>query len=131
MDVENFRRKLLHEPGREQAHVTGEADEIDFVVQECSHNFAVVLLAGLTLRCNDERVEASMAGGFKTGSIRTVRNHDRNAGIGYPASRNAVGDGHKVGAASGKEDAEILHTSIIHQGGKEKGRKSKSRKKRE
>ena len=31
MDVENLRWKLLHEPGRKQAHVTGETDEIDFV----------------------------------------------------------------------------------------------------
>src|ERR1700681_4864188 len=101
MDVENFRRKLLHKPGRKQAHVTGEADEIDFVVLECSYNFAVVLLARLSFRWNDQSVESSLAGGFKTGSIGTVRNHDRYAGIGYPARRNAVGDGHKIGAASG------------------------------
>ena len=97
-----LRRELPHEPGREQAHVTGEADEIDLVVEERSHNFAVVLLARLAFRRNDERVEAALAGGFDAGSVGAVRNHDRNAGIGYPASRNAVGDGHKVRAASGE-----------------------------
>ena len=109
MDVENSCRKLLHEPGREQAHVTGEADEIDFVVQERGHNFAVVFLARLAFRWNDECVEAALAGGFKTGSIGTVRDHDRDARIGNPASRNAVGDGHKIGAASGEENAEVFH----------------------
>src|ERR1700676_2391264 len=113
MDVENPRRKLLHKPGREQAHVTGEADEIDFVVQECSYNFAVVLLASLTFRGNDKRIEPSLTGAFKTGSIGAVRNHDRNAGIGYPARRNAIRDSHKIGASSGKKDAEILHRTTL------------------
>src|SRR5258708_36395177 len=115
MDVENFRRKLLHEPGRKQAHVTGEADEIDFAVQESRHNFAVVLLAWPAFRWNDERMESALAGGFQTGSIGTVRNHDSNAGGGDPARRNTVGDGHKIGSASGKKEAEMFHSpNIIH-----------------
>ena len=43
-----------------------------------------------------------MAGSFKSGSIGAIRNHNRNTGVGYPASRYAVGDGNKIGAASGK-----------------------------
>ncbi len=75
---------------------------------------------GFAFRWNDKRVESSLAGDFKTGRIGTVRNHDRNAGVGNPASRNAVGDGNKVGAPSGKENAEILHQdNIIHQPGVE------------
>ncbi len=50
MDVENTPWELLYKPGREEAHVTGKADEIDFVVQECSHNFAVVFFARLAFR---------------------------------------------------------------------------------
>src|SRR5208283_4049259 len=101
MNVENLRRKLLHEPGREQAHVTGETDQVDLIVEKCSHNFAVVRLAWFTFRWNDQRVEAAMADGFEAGSIGTIRNHDRNPGIGYPARRNAVGNRHKIGAPSG------------------------------
>src|SRR6266481_1613447 len=101
MYVENSCRKLLHEPGREQAHVAGEADKIDFAVQQCSCNFAIVLLAWPAFRRNDKRVKSSFAGGVKTRSIGAVRNHDGDAGVGYPARRNIVGDGYKIGAASG------------------------------
>src|SRR6267378_1962877 len=113
MYVENPCGKLLHKPRRKQSHVTGEADEIDFVLQERSYNFTVVLLARLAFRGNDKRVESSVAGGFKTGSIGAVRNDDGYAGIGYPARRNAVGDGHKIGPASRKKDAEIFHKTTL------------------
>src|ERR1700677_1241629 len=101
MDVENFSRELPHEPGREQAHVTGKTDEVYLVIQKCGHNFAVMLLARLAFRWDDDRIEATMAGDFLSGSIGAIRNHDRNPGIGYPAFRNAVSEGYKVGAPSG------------------------------
>ena len=45
--------------------------------------------------------DSQMAGDFLSGSIGAIRNHDRNPGIGYPAFRNAVSEGYKVGAPSG------------------------------
>lgn len=97
----------------QQAHVAGEADEIDFVILKRGYNFAVVLLAWLTFRWNYERVQASMARGFQAGSVGAVRNHGGNAGVGYTACCQAVGDGDKIGAAAGEENAEILHRSIV------------------
>src|SRR5208337_667500 len=46
-------------------------------------------------------------------SIKPVRNHDGDAGIRYPARGNTVGDGHKVRAASGEQNAEVLHTTSL------------------
>src|SRR5208282_2436116 len=109
MNVEDLRRKLTHKPGREQTHVTSKTDEVDFVIEERSHYFAVMLLAWFPFRRDDERVESALAGDFQPGSLGAIRNHDRDASIGNSASRNTVGDGHKVGAASGEENAEVLH----------------------
>src|ERR1700690_174487 len=129
MNVENLRRKLPHEPGRQQAHVAGKADKIDLIVEQRGYHFTIVLFARLAFRRNDERVEPALAGSFKTGSIAPVRDHNRNPGIGYPARRDAVGDRHKIRAPSGEQNAEILHLdNIIHHGGTEARRKSRARK---
>src|SRR5260370_30315667 len=58
-------------------------------------------------------MEPPLTGAFKSGRIAAVSNPDRNAGIGYPARRNAVRDSHKIGASSGKKDAEILHRTTL------------------
>ena len=95
MDIENPRWKLLHQPRREQPHVTGEAHEIDLMIQQSGRYCAVMLFApGLPVyrHCLD----AASAGNFQAGSIGAVRNHDRNARIGNPSSRDAVGDGDKI-----------------------------------
>jgi len=68
-----------------------------------------VFRAGLTFRGNGDCVEAALAGGFEPGGVGAIRDHDGDAGIGYRAGRNAVGDGDEVGAASGEENAEVFH----------------------
>ena len=56
MNIQNAPRKLLHEPGREQAHVSGQADQIDFVLLQRGDDFAIVLFARLALGRNDQRL---------------------------------------------------------------------------
>jgi hypothetical protein len=45
MDIENSTRKLLHEPRREQPHISGQADQIDVILLQRRHYLAVMLLA--------------------------------------------------------------------------------------
>src|SRR5215469_1397279 len=53
MDVQNPLRKLLYEPGREQAHVPGETDEVNLALLQSCSDFLIVLLAGLALRWDE------------------------------------------------------------------------------
>src|SRR5580658_7269086 len=52
MNVENPPRKLLHEPGRKQPHVSGKADEGYFMLPKRAYNFAVMLFPRPALRWN-------------------------------------------------------------------------------
>jgi hypothetical protein len=45
VDVEHAPAKLFDEAGREQAHVTGEADQLDAVFVQDADDLALVLLA--------------------------------------------------------------------------------------
>ena len=72
MDIQDAMRELLDEPRGEQAHVSGEADEIDIVLLEPSDDFSIMLLAGFSLRWKDEGVQSAAARGFDAGSISAV-----------------------------------------------------------
>src|SRR5438477_11930274 len=78
MDIENASWELLHEPGREQAHVPGEADQVNFVFFERGNNFAIVLFTFFALRRNHQRCETKPAGNFEPCGIRSVRDHHRD-----------------------------------------------------
>ena len=45
MNIQDPLRELLHEPWREQAHVSSQADQIDLVLLQRSHDFAIMLFA--------------------------------------------------------------------------------------
>ena len=109
MDIQNPARKLLHEPGREQAHVSGEADEVDVLMFESGDDFAIMLLARLAFRRNDECIQAALAGGRDSRGVWFVGDDDCDARVGDAARVNAVGDGDEVRAATGKEYAESTH----------------------
>ena len=130
MDVQNFAGKLLHEPGGEQAHVSGQADEVDFMIPERADDFAIVLFAGLAFRRNDKGSQAALAGGGDAGSVGLVGDDNCDAGVGDAARDYAVGDGDEVGAASGEEDAEGFHelteNIIIQRGDTESRRRPRN-----
>src|SRR5271165_6218967 len=105
MNVEDAIGKLLHEPGREQAHVTREAHEVDLALAQRGHDFAIVLLARLALRRNHQRVQAALARRLDSWRISPVRDDDRDLRVKLSRS-DVVGDGLKVRAAPGKKDAE-------------------------
>src|ERR1700729_2995524 len=45
MNVQDAVWKLLHEPRREQAHISRETNKVDFVLLQCCDDFAVVFRA--------------------------------------------------------------------------------------
>src|SRR5205085_3643356 len=47
MNVQDALRKLLNEPRREQAHISGEANQVNVILLEHSNHFGIVLLTGL------------------------------------------------------------------------------------
>ena len=54
VNVQNAPRKLLHEPGREQTHVAGQADQIHITLVQRRNHFAVVFLTLFTLGGNQK-----------------------------------------------------------------------------
>src|SRR5271157_5094498 len=55
MDVEDAVGKLLHEPRRQQAHVSRKADKINFVLAQRGNDLAIMLFARLALRRDHQR----------------------------------------------------------------------------
>src|ERR1700758_4749177 len=55
MDVQNALRKSLNKAWREQAHVTGEANELDAMVLERSNDSGIVISALAAVGLNGER----------------------------------------------------------------------------
>ncbi len=111
MDVENPPRELLHEPGREQPHVSGKADQINFVLLERRDNLSVMILSRFALGWNHHRIQSASARSGDARCVCIVRDDDANARIDDAARVDAVGDGDEVRAASGEENTEGMHAS--------------------
>jgi hypothetical protein len=109
MNVQNSARELLYEPGREKPHVSGEADEVDFIVFERADDFAIMLFARPLSRGNDERIEAALASRGDARGISLIGDNDCDARVRDAAGIDAVSDGDEIGAASGEKDGERFH----------------------
>ena len=104
MDVEDAVGEGRDEGGRDDAHVTGEADEIDVVVVELGDHLGVVIGALAASGWDGESGQAEVAGGGEAGGVFDVREDDGDFGVEAVFGDGAV-DGEKVGTASGEEDA--------------------------
>jgi hypothetical protein len=109
MDIQNSLRKLLHEPGREQPHVSGKANEIDGVLLQHGNNLAVVLFARFAFGRNHDRTEPTLARSGDSRRVGLVRDDDGDTRIRNAARINAVGNRDEVRSASGKKYAQIFH----------------------
>ena len=90
MDIQNAVRKMLHKPRRQQPHIAREADQFDAVIFQRGHNFAVVLLARLALRRNDQRIQPALSRSRDPGCIGLVRNNHGDPRVWDAARINAV-----------------------------------------
>src|SRR5580693_4908024 len=109
MNVKNLPRELLHKPGREQPHVSRQADQVHIMPLEHAHNFAVVLFPRPALRWNHHRIQSALPCRSDARSVRAIGDNNSNSRIRDAPHVDAVGDGHKVRPAPGKKNAERMH----------------------
>src|SRR5208337_4521869 len=103
MDVEDALGKGGYEEGGEEAHVAGQADEIDFVFMKDGGDLAVVGFA----------LEAFGGDGAGVGALEAlggglVADDDGNFGVGDATGGDTVGEGLEVGPATAEEDADAM-----------------------
>ena len=99
----------MHEPRRQQPHISRKTDQINLVLPERSYDFTIMLGPVSILRRNYQRGQPEPAGSLNTTRILSIGNNDGDACIGNAPSRDILGDGLEVRTASGEQDAEILH----------------------
>lgn len=107
VDVEDAVGEGGDEGGREQSHIAGEADEVHVVLAQAGDEVAVVLGAGAALGDQHRRGEIQVAGGLDAGGIGDVGDRYRDFDPLKLPSPDRIGDGKKVGATAGEEDAEF------------------------
>ena len=113
MDIQNAPRKLLHEPGREQAHISSQANEVDLVLLQGVYNFAIVFFALFALGRNNHAVQTHSAWPISippASGLLEMTTAMRAPGI-FPEA-TLLRDGFEVGAASGEEDAKVFHEEL-------------------
>ena len=103
---------MLHKPGREQAHVSGETDEINLVLLEHGGDFAIMLLAGFVFRWNAKRIETAPLSSFEACGFSAVGDDNSNLRARNSASRNGIRDGQKIRAASAEQDAKFFQVRV-------------------
>ncbi len=106
MNVEDAIAEGGDEVGREEAHVAGQADEIDVVGLETGDHVDVMLRAGATFGDADGGGKAETLRGFEGGSFGDVRDDHGDFDAGQASGADGIGDGEEVGAAAREEDAE-------------------------
>src|ERR1700722_8057064 len=111
MNVQNSPGKLLHEPGRQQPHISGKTDQFDFMLLQRGNDLAVMLLARSALGRNYQVVEPALACRRDPRRVGLVGNDHGYARIGNTARINAVRNGDEVRAAPGKEYSERMRHS--------------------
>src|SRR5260370_40884551 len=99
MSLKYAMRKLGNKKRREQAHVPGEADEIDFVLVEDGSDLAVVDFAFEALRRNDASLDAAGFRALNAGCAFAIADDHGDFRVGNPSRRNAFREGLEIRAA--------------------------------
>ena len=111
MDVKDAIGKLLHEPRRQQAHVSRKADKIDLMLAQRCPDFAIMLFALFAFRRDHQSIQAATPRRFDSRRVRPVRDDYGNLRVEL-ARGDIIGDGLKVRPAPGKKDAKVLHDDM-------------------
>ena len=82
VDVQDAVGEGLDELRREQAHVSGEADEVDVVLAQAGDDFRIVLGALAAAGFDGDGVEAALAGGVEAGRIGYIGDDDGDLAAG-------------------------------------------------
>ncbi len=113
VDVEDAVGEGLDEGRGDDAHVAGEADEVDPGAAQALDELFVTLDGHAASDGNVRGGQAEGARGGEAGGVGFVREHDGDFGLGQAAIRDGLVDGEEVGAATGEQDAKTFHLSRI------------------
>ena len=91
MDVEDAIGEGGDEIGREQAHVAGEADEIDLGFLQSGDDLAVVGFALEAFGGDNAGGEAALLGAVDSGGAIAIAEDEGDFGVGYAGGGDAVG----------------------------------------
>jgi hypothetical protein len=100
MDIEDAIGESLDEVGREEAHVAGQTDQIDFVFVEGGYDLAVEGFAFEALGRENLRGQAAGFGAFNAGGAFAIAEDDSDFGLGNAARGDTIGEGFEVRAAT-------------------------------
>src|ERR1700738_316131 len=106
VDVEDAVWERGNEIGREQAHVTGQADEVDVVLPEGGEHFGIVVCAGTPLGDMAAGRKAECASGSNAGGVGNVGDDDGDLYVSKAAFPDGLSDGQEIGTTAGKENAD-------------------------
>ncbi len=105
MDVEDAVGKGGDEAGGKQAHIAGEADQIDLVLAEAGDEVGVVVGAGAAFGDVNCGGKVEVAGGSDARGISDVGEDDGDFDVGEFSGPDRFGDGEEVGTATREENA--------------------------
>jgi hypothetical protein len=108
MDIEDAIGEGSDEIRRQQAHVAGEADQIDFVLVENGDHLAVEGFALKSFGWNDAGGEAALPGAIDPRGAVAIAEDNRDFGVGDAACGDAFGESLEVGTAATQQHGNSL-----------------------
>src|SRR5580692_11427044 len=96
MNIQDAPWELLNEPGRQQPYVSGKANQINLMLLQSSHDFAIMLGPVFVLGWNYQRGEPKVTGRFNSARISAIRNDDPDTGVGNPTGGDVLRDSFEV-----------------------------------
>ena len=108
MDVQDAVGEGAHKLRRDDAHVSGQADQIDAMLAQRSDDLGVVLGALAPRRWNGDGEQTELSRRFEAGGVGQVRQNDGDLRAGETALADRLGDGHEVRTASREQNPESL-----------------------
>ena len=100
------------EPRRKQAHVPGQANQVDAVLFQAGQNLGIVL-GPATAFGDEQRVgQAQFAAAAMPGASATLEIDHSNLNARQPSGADGFGDGEEIRPAAGEQDAEAEGRSV-------------------
>ena len=89
MDIQDAVQKFCDKKGRQQAHVSGETDQIDSVFVQYRSDLAVVAFALEAFRRNHARLDSACFRALNTGRTLAIADDDGDLRVRNSSRRNA------------------------------------------
>lgn len=108
MNIQNAPVKLLDEIGREQAHESGQAHQIDACFLQRGNDLAIIGFAFEPLGWDDARGDFARGGAFQTRRALAIADDQADAGVGNASGGDAIGQSLEIGTASAEENSDLF-----------------------